>query len=66
VDMFAIKIRSFANSMAVNGRRDIGLMYTKCLTEVTLFVEDGAKMMIENGWMEQPPKAIDRTDLASK
>jgi hypothetical protein len=66
VDMFAIKIRSFANSMAVNGRRDIGLMYTKCLTEVTLFVEDGAMMMIENGWMEQPPKAIDRTDLASK
>jgi hypothetical protein len=65
VDMFAIKIRSFANSMAVNGRRDIGLMYMKCLTEVTLFVEDGAAMMIENGWMEQPPKAIDRTDLAS-
>jgi hypothetical protein len=65
VDMFAIKIRSFANSMAVNGRRDIGLMYMKCLTEVTLFVEDGATMMIENGWMEQPPKAIDRTDLAS-
>lgn len=66
VDMFAIKIRSFANSMAVNGRRDIGLMYMKSLSEVSLFVEDGANIMIENGWMEQPPKAIDRENLASK
>jgi hypothetical protein len=66
VDMFAIKIRAFGNSMAVNGRRDIGLMYTKCLAEVALFVEDGANIMIEHGWMEQPPKAIDRNDLASK
>jgi hypothetical protein len=66
VDMFAIKIRAFGNSMAVNGRRDIALMYTKSLAEVSLFVEDGAMMLIENGWMEQPPKALDRTDLATK
>ncbi|MDM5327163.1 DUF3231 family protein [Neobacillus sp. CF12] len=66
VDMFSIKIRSFANSMAVNGRRDIGMMYMKSLTEVSLFVEDGANIMIEHGWMEQPPKAIDREKLSSK
>ncbi|WHZ05522.1 DUF3231 family protein [Neobacillus sp. YX16] len=66
VDMFSIKIRSFANAMSVNGRRDIGLMYMKSLAEVTLFVEDGANIMIEHGWMEQPPKAIDRENLSSK
>lgn len=66
VDMFSIKIRSFANSMAVNGRRDIGLMYLKALSEVSLFVEDGANLLIEHGWMEQPPKAIDRDQLSSK
>jgi spore coat protein CotF len=66
VDMFSIKIRSFANSMAVNGRRDIGLMYMKSLAEVSLFVEDGANIMIEHGWMEQPPKAIDRESLSSR
>jgi hypothetical protein len=64
VDMFSIKIRSFANSMAVNGRRDIGLMYTKALAEVALFVEDGANILIDHGWMEQPPKAVDRSNLA--
>jgi hypothetical protein len=66
VDMFSIKIRSFANAMSVNGRRDIGLMYMKSLTEVSLYVEDGANIMIEHGWMEQPPKAIDRENLSSK
>jgi hypothetical protein len=66
VDMFSMKIRSFANSMAVNGRRDIGLMYMKSLAEVSLYVEDGANIMIDHGWMEQPPKAVDRENLASK
>jgi hypothetical protein len=64
VDMFSIKIRSFANSMAVNGRRDIGLMYSKSLAEVALFVEDGANILIDHGWMEEPPKAADRSNLA--
>lgn len=66
VDMFSIKIRSFANAMSVNGRRDISLMYMKSLAEVSLYAEDGANIMIEHGWMEQPPKAIDRENLSSK
>ncbi|MDP4083668.1 MAG: DUF3231 family protein [Bacillota bacterium] len=64
VDMFSLKIRAFGNSMAVNGRHDIAFMYTRALMNVSLFVEDGAKIMIENGWMEQPPEALDRDSLA--
>jgi Protein of unknown function (DUF3231) len=60
VDMFSIKIRSFANSIAVNGRRDIALMYGRNLMNVGLFVDDGANLLIENGWMESPPKAVER------
>ncbi|WP_442598798.1 DUF3231 family protein [Neobacillus sp. D3-1R] len=63
VDMFSMKIRAFGNSLAVNGRRDIGLMYLKSLTNISLFVEDGANMLIEHGWMEQPPDAVDRQSL---
>ncbi|MEH7177621.1 DUF3231 family protein [Neobacillus vireti] len=66
VDMFSIKMRAFGNSMSVNGRRDLGLAYMKSLAEVSLFVEDGANILIENGWMEQPPKSVDREYLASK
>jgi hypothetical protein len=65
MDMFSMKMRSFGNSVAVNGRHDIGLMYAKSLMKISKFVEDAAKIMIEKGWMEQPPEAVDRKNLVS-
>lgn len=64
IDMFSMKIRSYANGISLNGRRDIGAIYAKSLMDVSLFVEDGANIMIDYGWMEQPPEAVDREDLA--
>ncbi len=66
MDMFTMKIRAFGNSLAVNGRHDIGALYTKSFMKVGVFVENAAKIMIEKGWMEQPPYAIDRKNLASE
>ena len=66
MDMFSMKIRAFGNSVAVNGRHDIGMLYTKSLLKISLFVEDAAKLMVENGWMEQPPKAAERGKLAAE
>lgn len=66
MDMFTMKIRAFGNSLAVNGRHDIGMLYTKSLVKIAIFVENAAKIMIEKGWMEQPPYAIDRNNLASE
>ena len=60
MDMFSMKIRAFGNSVAVNGRHDVGLLYTKSLMKIGAFVEDAAKIMIEKGWMEQPPSAAKR------
>jgi hypothetical protein len=65
-DMFSLRIRSFGNSAAVNGRHDIELLYTRSLMQITSFVEDAAKIMIENGWMEQPPYAVNRDKIASE
>ncbi|WML39765.1 DUF3231 family protein [Neobacillus sp. OS1-2] len=61
VDMFSMKIRSFGNSLAVNGRRDLAMLYGRTLVNIGLFVDDGANILIEKGWMESPPKAFDRT-----
>nr|WP_232329057.1 MULTISPECIES: DUF3231 family protein [Metabacillus] len=61
VDMFSMKIRSFGNSLAVNGRRDIAMLYGRTLINIGLFVDDGANILIDKGWMESPPKAYDRT-----
>lgn len=66
IDMFSMKIRSYGNGASLNGRHDIGGMYTRFLTETALYVEDATNIMIDHGWMEQPPQAIDRDNLASK
>jgi hypothetical protein len=60
VDMFAMKIRSFGNSMAVTARRDLNLLYGRSLMNIGLFVDDGMNILIEKGWVESPPTAFDR------
>ncbi|MDC3424437.1 DUF3231 family protein [Aquibacillus sp. 3ASR75-11] len=66
IDMFSMKIREYANGASLNGRRDIGALYARCLLDVSLYVEDGANIMIDHGWMEQPPEAVDRDKLSTK
>jgi len=66
MDMFSMKIRAFGNSVAVNGRSDIAIAYTQSLTKVAAFVQDLQKTLIKKGWLEQPPYAVDREELASK
>jgi hypothetical protein len=57
-------ISQYGVSMAMSARRDLGVHYARLNAEVTSFSEDGAKLMIENGWMEQPPIAANRKGLA--
>ncbi|MED4761612.1 DUF3231 family protein, partial [Priestia megaterium] len=45
-------------------RRDLSVDYARMITEMGLLAEDGANLLIDNGWMEQPPTATDRGDLA--
>lgn len=33
-------------------------------SELLRYGEDGANLMIENGWLEEPPKASDRRKLS--
>ncbi len=66
MDMFSMRVRNFGNSVAVNGRRDLALMYANFLKDIAAFVNDASDIMIENGWMETPPEAADREDLSSK
>lgn len=60
VDMFAMKIRSFGNSLAVTARRDIDVLYARTLINIGLFVDDGMNILIDKGWLESPPTAYDR------
>ncbi|WP_010094493.1 DUF3231 family protein [Ornithinibacillus scapharcae] len=45
-------------------RRDVSTHYTRLLAEIMKYAEDGANIMIKNGWFEEPPMALDRGKLA--
>lgn len=60
LDMYTLKIRALGNAIAVNGRRDIGQLYSKALVRNASFVHEASSIMIEKGWFEQPPSAADR------
>ena len=41
-------------------RRDLGTHYSRIMLNIIKYSEDGANLMIEKSWMEQPPQAPDR------
>ncbi|MGZ4161378.1 MAG: DUF3231 family protein [Neobacillus sp.] len=53
-------------ALSVNSRRDLGVHYIRLNLELLQFAEDGGKLMIKNGWLEQPPTASDRDSLVKK
>jgi hypothetical protein len=55
----------YGASMGASQRRDIGAMYSRLMAEVAQYTEDGANIMINNAWMEQPPTVVDRDALVS-
>jgi hypothetical protein len=63
MDMFSMKMRAFGNSVAVNGRHDVGFLYTRSFMKIGRFVEDAAKIYIEKGWMECAPHAVNRDKI---
>ncbi|MBZ5752115.1 DUF3231 family protein [Metabacillus rhizolycopersici] len=63
--MIVAGIGNFGMAMAASPRRDLGVKYASLIPEISLYAEDGANIMIKHGWMEEPPLADDREDLAN-
>ncbi|MEH7106742.1 DUF3231 family protein [Bacillus sp. JJ1764] len=53
----------YGSALSVNSRKDVGGHYVRLIFELLQFAEDGANLMIKNGWLEQPPTASDRESL---
>ena len=66
VIMVSAAVGYFGAGASVSQRRDLALVYTRLMAEVGLYAEDGAELLIKHGWLEQPPLADDREDLAKK
>ncbi|WP_066295332.1 DUF3231 family protein [Bacillus sp. FJAT-29937] len=61
--MIAAGIGNFGMALAASSRRDLGLKYASLIPEISLYAEDGAKIMIKHGWMEEPPQSDDNDEL---
>jgi hypothetical protein len=46
-------------------RRDLATEYVLLIADISKYAEDGVNMMIDKGWMEQPPTFDDRDELAN-
>ncbi|MEH7086950.1 DUF3231 family protein [Neobacillus drentensis] len=55
----------YGTSLSTSSRRDLSTHYLRFLGEVLKYTEDAANIMIDNGWMEQPPKVVDHDKLAN-
>jgi hypothetical protein len=59
-------IGHYGISVGQSPRRDLGANYVRLAAEIGAYAEDGANLMIENRWMEQPPQAVNRDELGKK
>lgn len=66
LSLVSVAIGYYGAALSGAQRRDIILMYTKLIGEIGLYAEDGINLLIKNNWMEQPPLAENREELANK
>lgn len=61
--MFSLGMQNFGTALSMSPRHDLAAMYGKMLLQIGSYANDGAKLIIKNEWMEQPPLAPDRDAL---
>jgi hypothetical protein len=54
----------YAAAIGASLRLDISVDYNRLVAEIELFAYDAVRILINNGWAEEPPMAIDRKRLA--
>jgi hypothetical protein len=60
----AAGIASYGAAVSLSMRRDISATYMRLIAEILDYAEDGVNIMIDNGWLEQPPQAVNHEALA--
>jgi hypothetical protein len=62
--MNSLGVAYYGTCMSTSLRYDLTAHYARLMAEVGKYTEDGANLMIENGWLEESPRAIDYKELA--
>jgi hypothetical protein len=61
--MISSAVSAYGTSLGASTRHDLGALYSKILGELLLYAKDTANLMIDKGWMEQPPSMVNRDEL---
>ncbi|GIN57352.1 hypothetical protein J8TS2_16710 [Lederbergia ruris] len=62
--LIASGMGQYGSSMSISPRHDLGVQYARLMAEIGKYANQGANILINNAWMEQPPIAADRKNLA--
>ncbi|MDN3019581.1 DUF3231 family protein [Paenibacillus sp. BSR1-1] len=57
-------ITYIGHALATSARIDLAIEYSKLIPEILQYGKEGADILIERGWMEEPPHAPNRKELA--
>lgn len=63
ISLASVGIINYGTTLADNLRSDIQAVYARLISETLKYMSDGAKIMVKNRWMEQPPQAIKHESL---
>lgn len=61
--LISASIGNYGGGMSLSIRRDLVALYSRLAAEAAQYAEDTAQIMIEHGWMEQPPQVDNRKEL---
>lgn len=60
----SVGLSTLCHAITMSTRKDLSVHYMLFVTEIMKYGATGLKLLIERGWMEQPPQQDDRKDLS--
>ena len=60
----SVSFGHYAAAIAASLRLDISVDYFRLAAEIEKFGYDAVRILINNGWAEEPPMSLDRKQLA--
>ncbi|WP_406687179.1 DUF3231 family protein [Rossellomorea vietnamensis] len=60
----SVGLSTLCHAITMSTRKDLAVHYMLFVTEIMKYGAAGLKLLVERGWMEQPPQQDDRKDLS--
>ncbi len=62
----AADFQNIGAALSTTLRHDLAADLFRTLADIAAYAEDGINIMIDNGWMEEPPRQIDRNEVSQR